>query len=127
MCVWKFCRMDIKFHYICETVLPAVLRIYRKLIVCKVLSHTLFLVLSLSKRCCVCSLRVFLLPSLSLSHAWLEALALRIQLLLFTALLVLSFTPGLHKLFTALSFSSLESSGSSQLESIPYGGKFPRG
>ncbi len=81
---------------------------------CNVYTTLPFIVLSLSKRCCLCSLRVFLLPSLSLSITP----GLKPYLSLFTALLVLSFTPGLLTLFTALSFSSLESSWSYQLESI---------
>ncbi len=109
------CRMDIKFHYICETVLPGKITVLPgKITVLPgkiTVLHTdmfatlLFIVLSLSERCCLCSLRVFLQPSLSLFITpSLEALSL-------SALLVLSFTLGLLTLFTALSFSSLESSG----------------
>ncbi len=97
--------MDIKFHYICETVLPgkiAVLHIYLPSL--HALSHTSV----------YCSKAVRALLSLlaqsfpaaffvAVYHAWFEALSL-------SALLVLSFTPGLLTLFTALSFSSLESS-----------------
>ncbi len=72
--------MDIKFHYICETVLPAVLRIYRKLAFIKVLSHTS---VSCSKPVqALLSLLAQSFPAaffVAVFHAWLEALALAVH------------------------------------------------
>ncbi len=103
MCVCVvICRMDIKFHYICETVLP-------------VLSHTSVYCSKPVQGLLSLLAQSFPVPSLSLS---VTTPGLKSYLSLFTALLVLSFTPGLLTLFTALSFSSLETSWSSQLESI---------
>ncbi len=79
--------MDIKFHYICEAVLPAVLRIYySKLAFIKVLSHTSFFVVQ-----ALLSLLAQSFPAaffVAVFHARLEALALAVHLLTFTPVLL---------------------------------------
>ncbi len=91
--------MDIKFHYICETVLPGKITLYLPSLhaLVSILSHTFVYCSKPVQALLSLLLRVFLLPSLSLSIT--PGLKPYLSLFYYCS-------PGAC-LFTALSFSSL--------------------